>query len=137
MRNNDHFINVKSDYYTKINSIYQDNDVEAVKKIIKETTDLEIDYFIVFDLEGVKKLIDQFNGIDVFVENDIYDPRFPGSDDSYTTFQLEKGNQHLDGETALRYIRSRNQPGGDFARIERQQQVINILKDKILSLLKG
>lgn len=126
--------NPEKKYYTKINSIYQNNGIEAVKKVIEEITDLEIDYFIVFDLGGVKKIIDQFDGIDIFVEKDIYDPRFPGPNDSYTIFRLEKGNQHLDGETALRYIRSRNQPEGDFARIKRQQQIINILKDKILSL---
>jgi anionic cell wall polymer biosynthesis LytR-Cps2A-Psr (LCP) family protein len=34
----------------------------------------------------------------------------------------------------IKYIRSRHQPEGDFARIQRQQQIIEILKDKILSL---
>ncbi len=121
-------------YYTKINSLYQDGDIEAIKSSVKEITNLDIDYFIVLDLEGVKKLVDQFDGIDVMVENDIYDPQFPGPNDSYITFSLNKGIHHLDGETVLKYIRTRHQPTGDFARIKRQQQVINVLKDKILSL---
>lgn len=126
---------VKSpNYYTKINSIYQEGGIKAIKSSLKEITNLDIDYFIVLDLEGVKKLVDQFGGIDVFVEKDIYDPQFPGPNDSYITFSLNKGHHHLDGETALKYIRTRHEPGGDFARIKRQQQVINILKDKILSL---
>lgn len=121
-------------YYTKINAIYQNYGIEAIKNKIKEITDLEIDYFIVLDLEGVKKIIDQFDGIDVVIENDIYDPQFPGIDETYTVFSLNAGTHHLDGETTLKYIRSRHQSGGDFARIKRQQQIISVLKEKILSL---
>lgn len=121
-------------YYTKINAIYQEEGIQGIKSVIKEITDLDIDYFLVLDLAGVEKLVDKFNGIDVLVENDIYDPNFPKSDGSQEIFSLEKGWHRLDGETALKYIRTRYEPTGDFARIKRQQQVIGVLKDKILSL---
>lgn len=121
-------------YYTKINAIYQDEGIEAIKNVIKEITDLDIDYFLVLDLKGVEKLVDKFNGIDILNENDIYDPKFPSANDSYETFSLEKGWHRLDGISALKYIRTRYEPTGDFARIKRQQQVISVLKDKILSL---
>jgi LCP family protein required for cell wall assembly len=126
--------NPDKNIYTKVNAIYQDSGTETIKNVLKEITDLDIDYFIILDLQGVKKLIDLVDGIDVLNENDIYDPQFPGLNDSYTAFSLKKGIHHLDGETALKYIRTRHQPGGDFGRIKRQQQVINILKDKIFSL---
>lgn len=126
--------NPNQDYYTKINALYQNEGIDAVKTTIKQITGLEIDYFIVVDLNGVKNLIDYFDGIDVFVESDIYDPQFPALYNSFEIFYLEKGQHHLDGETALKYIRSRNQAGGDFARIKRQQQIIVALKDKILNL---
>jgi len=126
-------------YYVKINSLYGagadgKQGIELITTKIKEITDLDIDYFIVFDLEGVKSLIGQLNGIDVVVKENIYDPKFPGPDDSYEVFSISRGIHHLDGETTLKYIRSRNQTGGDFARIQRQQEVINILKNRILSL---
>jgi len=126
-------------YYVKINSLYGagadgKQGIELITTKIKEITDLDIDYFIVFDLEGVKSLIGQLNGIDVVVKENIYDPEFPGPDDSYEVFSISRGIHHLDGETTLKYIRSRNQTGGDFARIQRQQEVINILKNRILSL---
>jgi len=126
-------------YYTKINSLYSSGEnegqgIELIKTKLKEITGLDIDYFIVFDLEGVKKLIDQLGGIDVVVHENIYDPEFPGPDDSYEVFSISRGIHHLGGETTLKYIRSRNQTGGDFARIQRQQEVINILKNRILSL---
>lgn len=120
--------------YSKINAVYKEYRIEEMKKTIKEITDLEIDYFVIFDLNGVKNIIDQFNGIDVDVKESVYDPQFPGLYGAYEPFYLEKGKHHLDGETVIKYIRSRHQPEGDFARIQRQQQIIEILKDKILSL---
>jgi len=121
-------------HYTKINALYQEGGIKAIKSCLKEIIGLDIDYFVVLDLQGVEKLVNKVNGIDVFVENDIYDPQFPGSNNSYEVFSISQGHHHLDGETALKYIRTRHQPGSDFARIKRQQQVINVLKDKILSL---
>jgi len=121
-------------YYTKINALYKYGGIDTIKSEITNITRLESDYYLIVDLGCVKKIIDKLNGIDVYVEEDIYDPAFPASYDSFETFSLKKGEQHLDGETALKYIRTRNQPQGDFSRIKRQQQVISALKDKILSL---
>jgi len=120
--------------YTKINALYQEGGLDSLENILHEITGLNFDYNIVIDLEGVKKIIDQVGGIDVFVDNDIYDPAFPGPNNSYRVFTLKKGWQHLDGETALKYIRTRHDPTGDFARMDRQQKVLMALKDKISSL---
>lgn len=126
-------------YYTKINSLFKwggtkEKGIELMATALNEVTGLEFDYFIVLDLQGVKKVIDIVNGIDVYVENDIYDPMFPGPDNIYQVFSIKKGQHHLDGETAVKYIRTRYDIGGDFARIKRQQQIISALKDKIFSL---
>lgn len=121
-------------YYTKINALYQEGGINAIKTVISEITGLESDYYLVLDLDGVKNLIDKLDGIDIEVKEDIYDPQFPAQYNSYETFSLKRGLQHLDGETALKYIRTRHQPEGDFSRIKRQQQIISALKTKILSL---
>lgn len=123
-----------ANYYTKINALYQERGIEIVKNILKEITGLEFDYNIVIDLQGVKKIIDQLGGIDIYVEKDIYDPAFPGPNNSYQLFTLQRGWQHLDGETALKYIRTRHDPSGDFARMNRQQKVLIALKEKVVSL---
>ena len=121
-------------FYTKINALYRYGGIDAIKSEIYEITGLSTDYYLVVNLESVKKIIDQLDGIDVDVKEDIFDPKFPAPYNSFETFSLKKGMQHLDGETALKYIRTRNQPDGDFSRIARQQQVIIALKDKIASL---
>lgn len=127
------------DYYAKINSLFdsgrdEKQGIELITVKLKEITNLDIDYFVVFDLDGVKNLIDQLDGIDVVVRENIYDPKFPAPYDSYEVFSINRGVYRLNGETTLKYIRSRNQINGDFARIKRQQEVINILKNRILSL---
>jgi len=124
----------KQNYYTKINALYQGGGIEAITSKISTITGLEIDYYLVLDLNGVKNLIDKLGGIDIVVEKDVYDPKFPAEYNSFETFSLKKGDQHLNGETALKYIRTRNDSEGDFGRIKRQQQVIGALKDKILEL---
>ncbi|MFH1129152.1 MAG: LCP family protein [Patescibacteria group bacterium] len=124
----------EKNYYTKINALYKYGGIEIIKTKIKEITDLDINYYLVLDLSGVKQIIDKLDGIDVEIEEDIYDPKFPAEYNSYETFSLQKGVQHLNGETALKYIRTRNQVNGDFSRIEHQQQVISAIKDKALKL---
>src|ERR1700722_1364063 len=49
---------------------------------------------------------------------------------------FNKGEQHMDGETALEYVRSRHAEGpegSDFARSKRQEKVISALKAKLFS----
>ncbi len=54
----------------------------------------------------------------------------------YKHVHFDKGLMHMDGETALEFVRSRHATGvegTDFARSKRQEKVIKALKDKILS----
>ena len=120
--------------YTKINNLYQQNGINSVQNLLTEITGLNFDYNIVINLQGVEQIIDELGGIDVFVEKDIYDPAFPGPNNSYQLFILKKGQHHLDGKTALKYIRTRHDASGDFARMSRQQKVLTALKEKISSL---
>ncbi|MGI8419659.1 MAG: LCP family protein [Candidatus Levyibacteriota bacterium] len=55
----------------------------------------------------------------------------------YEHLHFTKGKQHLDGETALKYVRSRHAmgpEGSDFSRSKRQEKVITAFKDKMFSV---
>jgi len=127
-------------YYTKINSIYQygisnKQDADPIKKTVEEITGVPIHYFIILDFDGFKKIIDDIGGINVSVERDIYDSRYPGPNYSYETFEIKKGLHLMNGETALKYVRERHDdPEGDFGRAKRQQQVMQSAKNKVFSL---
>lgn len=129
----------ESDYFTKLNALYildKQNQKQPylITQKIEEISGLTIDFYIVVDLELVKNLIDIVGGVNILVAQDIYDPKFPGPNNSYQTFELPAGWRYLDGETALKYIRTRFSPGGDFDRIDRQQQLLLAIKKKIFSL---
>jgi hypothetical protein len=79
--------------------------------------------------------VDALGGIDLYVENDLVDPFYPAEDGvhDFQPFAINAGPQHLDGDTALRFARSRKTTS-DFDRAARQQQVIQSLKEKALSI---
>lgn len=127
--------NPKNSYLTKINSIYNSDGIENLKEKITEITGMPVNNHILIDLVVVEEIINSIDGLNVFVPQDIYDPFFPGPNRSYQTFSLAAGWRYLDGPTALKYIRTRyTSPNGDFDRMARQQQIINLLKQKVLAL---
>ncbi len=123
-------------YYTKINALYNlnGNKINLIQQKIEEITGLKINHYITVDLTAVEKIIDSLGGIKVDVQNSIYDPLFPSKNNGYETFSLSEGWQILDGKTAVKYIRTRHTPYGDYDRMKRQQQILDSIKAKMASL---
>lgn len=85
--------------------------------------------FVRIDFAAFEKLVDDLGGVDVNVERGFYDYLFQDG--------FAAGRQHLDGHRALAYARYRyvlGPEGDNFARELRQQQVINAIHDRIVSL---
>ena len=80
------------------------------------------------DFKGFTGLVDAIGGIDIDVEKDMY---YHDSWDGFTV-DLKKGRQHLDGKTAIQYVRFRDEEG-DIGRIRRQQHFLMAVYDKITS----
>ncbi|OGH84956.1 MAG: hypothetical protein A2493_01915 [Candidatus Magasanikbacteria bacterium RIFOXYC12_FULL_33_11] len=105
-------------------------------EVISKTFDIDIPYYVRIDFQAFSEIIDEVGGVRVDVENPFTDYLYPTDNDLYQTVSFTKGTQTMDGETALKYSRSRhgnNGEGSDFARAKRQQKIIQALKDKILS----
>lgn len=140
----------------KINSAYhygeekkQGGGLILAKSITEEILGQPVHYAVLIDFEGFKKLIDTVGGIEIEVKQEFTDEQFPipgkendecGGDPDYACryeiIKFKKGLQTMDGESALKYVRSRNaqgSQGSDFARSARQQQVILAFKDKLLN----
>lgn len=130
----------KDGYYVKINSLYQeslqeDKNADLIIETIEEITGQKIHYYLTMDFQGFIQIIDTLEGINVDVKKDIKDTRYPGPNYSYETFEIEKGLQTLDGETALKYARTRHDDvEGDFGRAKRQQQILQAVRNKAFSL---
>jgi LCP family protein required for cell wall assembly len=103
------------------------------KKTVSEFLGYPIDYYVRINFDGFVQAIDAIGGVDVVVANTIHDEEYPTIDYGYQTFHLDAGPQHLDGETALKYVRSRHGAGNDdFQRTKRQQQVLLAVKDQLI-----
>jgi LCP family protein required for cell wall assembly len=90
-----------------------------------------IHYYAALDLAGFRRMIDIAGGVDVDNPNPINDPRYDWLDGRFG-FRLAAGPVHLDGDTALAYVRSRQGVGdNDFTRARRQQQVLIALREKL------
>ncbi len=121
-------------YLTKINSLYSRVGIEGLKQKIEQISGLKIDNYLLVDLALVEKIIDLVDGLNVYLPEDIHDPFYPGPNYTYQTFNLSAGWRYLNGAEALKYIRTRyTSPNGDFDRMARQQQILYLLKQKVLS----
>lgn len=136
------------------------------KYAASKVTGLPLDYFVAVSFAGFTKSVNVLKGIEVQVEKTFDDYWYPveglenetcGKSEEdiaaltatmsgylleqefpcrYEHLHFDRGLTTMDGETALKYARSRHssQDGSDFARSERQKQVILAMKDQVLRL---
>lgn len=92
----------------------------------------EVPYYVRINFDGFEQMIDLIGGVDIDVPKTIHDEMYPTEDYGYETFHLDAGMQHMDGDTALKYARTRN-VDDDYGRSRRQQDVIRAVLDKVRS----
>ncbi len=130
------------DYLAKINDSYAiglekyQNGLDYSKKTIGYVTGLYIDYAAVVDFRAFRTIVDILGGITVHLDQPFVEDKQWWCDEkgeNCRPFIVNAGDQTLNGENALFYVRSRFS-SSDFDRAYRQQQVMLAIKDKILSL---
>ena len=140
-------------YQTKINALYTyglerypENPQKFTQEVISEMTDLEIHHNLVVSMTAVAEIIDLVGGVEVDIEQGFIDEEFPRTDidvtietkpeNLYETVEFKTGSQSMDGQTALKYMRSRhgnNDQNTDDARSNRQQDLIQALVKKLIN----
>lgn len=118
----------------KINVVYEygtshsGNDLEFIDKYMSQFAGVHIDKTVVFDFSSFKSIIDALGGVDI-----ILDKPFDESTQWGYSFHLPAGKNHLNGENALYYVRSRYSTN-DFDRSRRQQEIVIALKNKLAQI---
>lgn len=109
----------------KINSAYTYGGTKESIVTVQKYLNVPIDYYLLVNMGGLEKSIDQVGGVDVVSPLSF---SFQGS-----TFK--KGQQyHMNGKEALKFSRMRHDdPRGDYGRQERQRLVISALLKKSIS----
>lgn len=102
--------------------------VQVSRETLEMLYDIEIDYHFRLNFDGFKDIIDALGGVTV---NSAY--HFSVQNE-WKTITFVKGENVLDGETALLFARERhNVPGGERQRGKNQMAVITAVVDKISS----
>jgi polyisoprenyl-teichoic acid--peptidoglycan teichoic acid transferase len=92
-----------------------------------------VDHYVLVDFNAATRAVDALGGLDIHVPQTIDDPHYPSLDYGVEPLYIPAGWNHFDGELALKYARTRYQ-GNDFGRMERQQQVLWAVRERILEL---
>ncbi|MBN1494146.1 LCP family protein [Candidatus Peregrinibacteria bacterium] len=125
----------------RINSVYEAgkhklNSEQGIQYLITEVekvSGVKVHYYVKIDFSGFKDIVDALDGVDIYVDEAINDPYYPlDGTILYSPFYLAAGQQHMDGETALKYARSRKTTS-DFDRSKRQQKLLFAIKNKAMT----
>ena len=121
-------VRIKNHGWDKINHAYAYGGRELTQKTTEELLGIKINNYVMVDFKGFVGLVDAIGGVDINVEKDMY------YYDSWDGFKIDikKGMQHLDGKTAIQYVRYRDEEG-DIGRIRRQQHFLMAVYDRITS----
>jgi LCP family protein required for cell wall assembly len=92
-----------------------------------------VDHYLLVDFTAATRAVDALGGLDIHVPAAIDDPHYPGPDYGLDPLHIPAGWNHFDGDLTLKYARTRYQ-GNDFSRMERQQQLLWAVRQRILEL---
>lgn len=120
---------------SKINAANAYGGVDLAQQTVANTFDTQVDYYLQTNFSGLKGVVDAVGGLDIDVKEPLVDREYPCDDNQYKVcgLNIQPGLQHMDGAQVLKYVRCRKGTcGNDFGRAERQQEVLNLLKPKVL-----
>lgn len=127
-------ISCSGNRYKKINSAAYGGS-GCMVKTLENWTGIDIDYYVKVNFQGVVKLVNALNGIDVNVPMDFCESNSKRSTKKENLICLKEGYQHLNGEQALALARHRKTLIlGDFQRGQNQQLVVEGMMNSIKDL---
>jgi LCP family protein required for cell wall assembly len=117
--------------YDKINHAFAFGGHDLSKKTVEDFLNIPIDHYIVIDMQAFKRIINAIGGVDINVEKPMH-YEDPWDDEGGLVINLAPGLQHMDGDTAIEYVRFRDEEG-DIGRIRRQQKFMRAVLKKLSS----
>lgn len=112
------------------------------KDTVEVVLGIPVRHYMALDFNTFRKLIDEVGGIDITVQA-AFSSNYPKEDNpaidpGWKVISFAAGLQHMSGERALQYARARepienSAEGSDFARSQRQRQIMQAFADKVIS----
>lgn len=111
---------------SKINTAFREYGPFGALRTIEQLSGVRIDHLAVIDYRGFNELTEAIGGVEVYIPETF--------EDTQQGVTWEEGTNHLEGERALQYVRTRHGlEGGDFQRIDRQQNFLRAVLRKTLA----
>ncbi|MEV5583425.1 LCP family protein [Streptomyces parvus] len=113
--------------FAQFNSAFELGGTACTIRTVERMTGIRIDHHMVVDFNGFKDMVDAVDGVEICLKEPI--------NDKDAHLELPAGRQTLNGEEALGYVRARKSlgNGSDTERMERQQQFLGALVNKMQS----
>lgn len=109
---------------TRLNQVYSRSGVDTLLATVRDLTGVPIDHSVVVDMTAIVDLANAVGGVPVCLKE--------ATSDQLSGADFPAGQQVLDGEEALSFIRQRHDlPNGDLDRIVRLQAVVRSLVVKL------
>ena len=115
--------------YQKINAAYAHGGAKLSRETVEDFLGIEIDHYVTINKSRFAEVIDAMGGVDIYVERDMH-YEDPWDDDGGLYIDLKQGLQHLDGQTAIEFVRFRDAEG-DVGRVRRQQAFMRACADRL------
>ncbi|SDM69038.1 LCP family protein [Sediminibacillus halophilus] len=126
----DTYVEIPGHGYNKINAAYAIGGPDLLRETISHNFGVDLHYYAIVGFEGFVDVVNTIapDGIEATVTPEMT------QDKKALGIQLEEGTQKLNGEELLAYARFRHDEKSDFGRVQRQQEVIQKLTDKVKSV---
>ncbi len=124
-------VKIRGRGYDKINAAYAYGGVGLTESTVENFLGIDIDHYVMIDTNSFVKIIDAIGGVDIDVEKRMF-YEDPWDDNGGLVIDLYPGQQHMDGKTAVTYVRYRDSEG-DIGRVQRQQAFMAACMDKVTS----
>jgi LCP family protein required for cell wall assembly len=111
----------------RINTAWTYGGYNLFKETMQHNFGIKIDYFVLVEFSSFKKIVDGFGGLTINVQEPVSDYR------AGYWVNIPKGEVKMDADTVLWYVRTRKTTN-DIARNRRQQEVLQAIFEKLLSL---
>lgn len=116
--------------HTKINHAYAKGKAPLAVDAVSNLVGSPIHHYVVLKLAGVAAIVDELGGVSLTIKHPLHYVDHAGK----LFIDLQAGQQTLNGDQALQYLRFRHDAKGDIGRIERQQAFLQAIKLRFSSI---
>jgi len=114
----------------KINAAYAYGGYDLTRKVVEDLLGIRLNAYALVDFDAFTKIVDAVGGVVIDVKRPVRDESYPTPDYGVERLDITAGPQLMDGQTALRFARSRHDTN-DYSRAQRQQLVLSALRTRI------